>query len=58
MSGTSADGKHRCDIARLRAQQFLKVRQETNPLRARSQDGHPVAYQKEKSKASICARPE
>ena len=56
MSGTSADGKHRCDIARLRAQQFLKVRQETNPLRARSQDGHPVAYQKEKSKASICGR--
>lgn len=42
-----------CDIAKMRAQQLRKVRQEVNPLRARSQYGEPVIFQKLKEKSNI-----
>ena len=51
-----SDKRSPSDIAKIRAQQLRKVRQEVNPSRARSQYGEPVIFQKLKEKSSISRR--
>ena len=56
MSVNFSDKRSPCDIAKIRAQQLRRVRQEVNPFRARSQYGEPVIFQKLKERSNISRR--